>query len=217
MLNVVHCPACSLKLNVPEELLRKRVMCPTCGKTFDADSWLEEPDELITPSPGSPERPTEKYQGSPHQEPAAVSGSPREPHDGAAPPHPPMHGGAAAAAGRMPFGPSPWVGPFHPRPAKVEAIGIMMLVGGIIALSVGAGERAIHIFPLWPYSIILGIMAIVRGIRLLRREGFVQSSPKTIAIMQIVNIINLDVPNLIMGIIALSFLNDPVVRKYFRN
>src|SRR5205085_1390136 len=148
MLNVVHCPACTLKLNVPEDLLRKRVMCPTCGKTFEADSWIAEPDEVATSSPGETQRPTENYKGDPHQEPAAYQGAPRQlPHDGAAPPHD-RSGGAAAAAGPIAGMPPPWVGVFQPRPAKVEAIGIMMLVGGILALSISAGTAGFfHRFP----------------------------------------------------------------------
>jgi len=115
-----------------------------------------------------------------------------------------------------------WEGPIHIRPTKVEAIGVMMLVGGIIALLFGIGGMRLHgLFhtSFWPpaiYSLILGVMAIVRGSRLLGRFGHLQPSPKVIAVMQIVNIINGDVPNLVMGIVSLSFLKDPGVRRYFR-
>ena len=42
------------------------------------------------------------------------------------------------------------------------------------------------------------------------------ASAKTIAIMQIVNIINCDMVNLTLGIITLVFLNDPEVRDHLR-
>jgi hypothetical protein len=96
----------------------------------------------------------------------------------------------------------------------------MMLVGGIIALAAGVGNLRFHFLGFfWPpavYSLVLGVMAIVRASRLLGRFGHLQPSPKVIAVMQIVNIINGDVPNLVMGIVSLSFLKDPGVRRYFR-
>jgi hypothetical protein len=83
------------------------------------------------------------------------------------------------------------------------------------------GGWKFHIFRgFWPpglFSILLGVMAIIRGSRLMGRFGHLQPSPRIIAIMQIINIVNGDVPNLIMGIITLSFLKDPAVRRYFRS
>ena len=43
------------------------------------------------------------------------------------------------------------------------------------------------------------------------------ASAKTIAIMQIVNIINCDMVTLTLGIITLVFLNDPEVRDHLRS
>jgi predicted Zn finger-like uncharacterized protein len=36
MATIVDCPSCNRKLRVPEELLGKKVKCPTCSGTFDA-------------------------------------------------------------------------------------------------------------------------------------------------------------------------------------
>src|SRR6202521_262788 len=36
MSEVVNCPKCERKLRVPEELLGKKVKCPTCSETFTA-------------------------------------------------------------------------------------------------------------------------------------------------------------------------------------
>src|SRR5215831_3294112 len=36
MSTVVDCPSCNRKLRVPDELLGKKVKCPTCSGTFDA-------------------------------------------------------------------------------------------------------------------------------------------------------------------------------------
>ena len=107
------------------------------------------------------------------------------------------------------------------KPGKVQAISIMMLVGGIYALihAVGAVAATTFFCCLWPgvyYAIVMGIMAIVRASPLLGENAHLQPSPKNIAIMQIANIVNLDVVNCVMGIITLVFLNEPEVRRYFR-
>jgi len=54
MATIVDCPSCSRKLRVPEELLGKKVKCPTCSGTFDA---VAAPDLGGTPMPSSPVRP----------------------------------------------------------------------------------------------------------------------------------------------------------------
>jgi hypothetical protein len=94
----------------------------------------------------------------------------------------------------------------------------MMIVGGLVALSIFIGSLRFHFFHWYPapvYSLVLGIMAIIRGSRLLSSHGDFQRSPRAIAIMQIINIINADIPNFVMGIISLSFLKDPGVQRYF--
>jgi hypothetical protein len=122
-----------------------------------------------------------------------------------------------------PYGAPTQQGAQPPVPGKVQAIAIMTLVGGIIAsltglgLLIGLGLTCIGL--LWPgtyYSIVLGIMAIIKGSKLLGRNAAMEPPPKTIAIMQIINIVNCDVPNCVMGIITLVFLGDPDVKAYFR-
>jgi predicted Zn finger-like uncharacterized protein len=46
MPEIIGCPECSRKLRVPDDLLGKRVKCPTCGLTFTA--------ELPGPPPAPP-------------------------------------------------------------------------------------------------------------------------------------------------------------------
>ena len=105
-------------------------------------------------------------------------------------------------------------------PGKIQAISIMTLVGGILAIltcfGIGLGTAGFWI-P-WIYSLILGIMATIKGSQMLgSNPAPAFASAKTIAIMQIVNIINCDIPNLTMGIINLVFLNDPEVKEYLRS
>jgi hypothetical protein len=117
------------------------------------------------------------------------------------------------------------------KPGKVLAIAIMVLVGGILAcLNSGGvllyfGIQAVFtmgfglvccIYPPPYYGIVLGIMAIMKGTQLIGEKGHLQPPPKAIAIMMIVNIINFDVPNLVMGILVLVFLSDPEVESYYK-
>jgi len=105
-------------------------------------------------------------------------------------------------------------------PGKMQAISIMTLVGGILAIltcfGIGLGTAGFWI-P-WIYSLILGIMATIKGSQMLgSNPAPAFASARTIAIMQIVNIINCDIPNLTMGIINLVFLSDPEVKEYLRS
>jgi hypothetical protein len=105
-------------------------------------------------------------------------------------------------------------------PGKVQAIGIMTLVGGILALLTcfGIALGTMFIYIPWIYSLILGIMAIMKGSQMLgSNPAPAFASARTIAIMQIVNIINCDVINLTLGIITLVFLNDPEVKDWLRS
>jgi hypothetical protein len=114
----------------------------------------------------------------------------------------------------------------------VQAIAIMTLVGGILAIlgslcwfayvglmsivSMGFGL----VCCLWPgpyYGLVVGIMAAIRGANLIGKDGHRAGAPRGIAIMQIINIINFDVPNFVMGVLTLAFLNDREVQSYFRD
>jgi hypothetical protein len=104
------------------------------------------------------------------------------------------------------------------KPGKVQAIAIMILVGGILATISGVVIIPSTLF-LWPggyYSLVMGIMAIIKGAKLIGQNGHWEAPPKAIAIMQIINIINCDIPNTVMGILTLVFLGEPQVRAYYQ-
>lgn len=105
------------------------------------------------------------------------------------------------------------------KPGKVQAIAIMMLVGGILATISGLLIALTTLIIFWPfcvYGVVFGILTIIKGTKLLGANAHLEPPPKGTAIMQIINIINCDFPNLVMGIIALVFLNDPEVRGYYQ-
>ena len=104
------------------------------------------------------------------------------------------------------------------KPGQVQGVGIMMLVGGIIGLlnmliiPLATGG----ICCLWPgvyYEIVIGILLLIRGINMMNQDD--QGPPRTLAILQIICIVNGDVINCVLGIVALVMLNDPKVQHYY--
>ena len=129
------------------------------------------------------------------------------------PPNPPTIPPAAPVAAVTP-------GSQQIKPGKIQAISVMTLVGGIIAIltCMVIGLSTMGLWITWIYSLILGIMATIKGSQMMgSNPAPAFASAKTIAIMQIVNIINCDMPNLVMGIINLVFLKDPEVRGYLHS
>ena len=103
------------------------------------------------------------------------------------------------------------------RPGQIQAVGIMMLVGGIVGILVFLTWASTCFGLLWPgvyFELVVGIMAIVRGASMLNQDD--QPPPRGLAIMQIVCIINLDMINCVLGIVSLVMLNDPQVQDYYR-
>jgi predicted Zn finger-like uncharacterized protein len=188
MSTIIPCPSCSRSLRVPSGLSGQTVRCPTCGTTFV------------------------------HTEPEAPPSSEREPLRDRDYDEEEIDELSSRRRGTE-------------KPGKVMAIALMMLIGGIWATLHGvlflayAGLGGLLTFGfgwvccLWPgpyYSLVMGILAIIKGSALLGERGHLQAPPTSIAVMQIVNIVNGDVPNCVMGIIALVFLNEPETRRYYR-
>jgi ribosomal protein S27E len=189
MTTIINCPSCDRGLQLPESLAGQPVQCPTCGHTFTASADGHGASAPVY-RPDDVELP-------PSSRPAA----------------PPSH--------EEDLDEPPSRARRREKPAKVQAISIMMMIGGIYALvhALGATIGSGFVCCVWPgvyYAIVMGIMAIVAASPLLGENAHLQAAPRGIAIMQIINIINLDVVNCAMGIISLVFLNEPEVRRYFR-
>lgn len=212
MSTVAECPSCARKLRVPEDLLGRKVQCPSCGTQFMATSPdsapAKVPDDAPAPVPEDDDEPRSKErQLSPQGDDEQRPGTRREPVEEEYEDEPRRRRRRS------------WE-----KPGKVQAIAIMMLVGGILATITSlswlvTGLATAGLCCLWPggyYSLVLGIMAIVRASSLLGKNADLQTPPKGIAIMQIINIVNADVPNCVMGILTLVFINDPEVSDYFR-
>jgi hypothetical protein len=203
----VSCPDCQRPLRVPESLLGQMVKCPSCGRTFAAPDSL---DDAPSPRRPQPER-------EPEPEPL-----PRRRYDDR---------DDYRERGRRPADDyrDDYEEDYDPgrrgseRPGKVQAIAIMTLVGGILAVLLGLWLLMIGaftcVFLFWPgtyYSLVVGILAIIKGSQLLGAEARRQAPPQAIAIMQIVNVVNGDLANCVMGILTLDFLSDRSVSRYIR-
>lgn len=105
------------------------------------------------------------------------------------------------------------------KPGQVQAVGIMMLVGGIIGLLMmltylPASMCFILAWPGFYFEIVVGILLIIRGVNMMNQDD--QGPPRTLAILQIICIANLDVINCVLGIVSIIMLNDPKVEDYYR-
>ena len=103
------------------------------------------------------------------------------------------------------------------KPGQIQAVAIMMLVGGILGVLTFLGWAATCFGLVWPgvyFELVVAILLIVRGSNMLNRDD--QGPPRTLAILQIICIVNLDVINCVLGIVSLVMLNDPQVQAYYR-
>jgi uncharacterized membrane protein YidH (DUF202 family)/DNA-directed RNA polymerase subunit RPC12/RpoP len=106
------------------------------------------------------------------------------------------------------------------RPSQVQTLAIFLLIGGIGAcvLALLESVTSAGYCCLWPgtyYGLVYGIMAIIRGSQMMGRHESRQS-PRTMFIMAIVCIVNLDILNLVFGILGMSMLNSPELQRYYR-
>jgi predicted Zn finger-like uncharacterized protein len=208
----ITCPDCQRTLRVPESLLGQAVKCPSCAHVFTAPNHAEDeaprfptpPSERLSSRPAPP--PEDDYD----DEPRPSRRPRRDDYDDDAP--------------RRRRGTE--------KPGKVLAIAIMILIGGILATLyaviwflyigiIGATSMGIGLVCcFWPgpyYALVLGIMGIIKGPRLLGEKAHQEAAPRGLGIMMIINIVNFDVYNLVLGIIVLVFLADEEVKDYFHN
>ena len=101
-------------------------------------------------------------------------------------------------------------------PGKVQAIAIMQLVCGIqtILVAVGIAIGTLFLYLPWVFALVLGIMAIVRGSKLMGSGAYGAGNSKAIPIMFIINILNCDAIGLVVGIVCLVFQAEPEVADY---
>jgi predicted Zn finger-like uncharacterized protein len=211
MTHLIECPECSTKLQVPEELLGKHVQCPECKHTFTAELPEGPPSEAPSQK-HDPERETKK----PGTALARVTRRRRDDEDDDDDDEDEDEDEDDENYRRR-----------RSRrdevPGKVTGIAIMALIGGIMATLLGViylltfGASTCGVGCLWPgfyYSVVAGIMAIIKGSTMLGNDVRSVQPPTGIAIMLIINIINADVLSVTLGILMLVFCSDEEVTAY---
>jgi DNA-directed RNA polymerase subunit RPC12/RpoP len=196
------CPTCRATLNAPLNSAERQVSCPKCKRA------------LIVPKPPSPKPAPVAATGvlladdeigfSPNIEPPDVRGSPAIAESVNSP---------SATAHKPGYEETP-------RPGKVLTIGILLIVAGGVAILGFLGNLIlVPIFALvWPgtyYALVTGILAIIKGCRLVAGNARAARSSTVMSVLMIVNIINCNVVCLVLGIICLVFSSDSEVKRYF--
>jgi hypothetical protein len=204
----ITCPECGKDLQVPDNLLGKRVQCPECKHSFVASRL--DVDDGNAVSVGSKESELDK--------PGESSGTPKkmarrdddedDDDDRDRDDDDDIDVRKSKRRERS-----------DRKPDKVNTAGVLCLVGGILAILVflGVAGGSGGICCLWPgtyYSLVVGIMAIVRGSGLMGSSAHQYPLPTGIAIMMIINIINFDIVNLVLGIVVLNMCGDEEVKEY---
>ena len=203
MSHLITCPECKKQLQVLDDLVGKMVQCPECRHTFtaaapDADDNDAETTAAEPVASKEPEWERRSNSSEPSEKKKRSDDDSDEDDVNTQ-----MHRGRR----------------YDQKPGKVTGLGVMALVGGIFAilLALGYVGGTVGFCCLWPgtyYSLIMGIMAIVRGSGLLGANASQQTLPTGIAVMMIINIINGDVVNCVLGIIMLVFCGDEEVKEY---
>jgi DNA-directed RNA polymerase subunit M/transcription elongation factor TFIIS len=192
MSHLIACPECGQSLQVPGELIGTAVQCPKCRHAFTAAAPAESAHPKVVEATPVKPLPDEG-------EAREVKRRAREEDDD-----------------------EPRVASIkQDKPGHVTAMGIMALIGGIgaimIALAWGAGTMGTCC--LWPgtyYSLIIGILAVVRGSALLGVRAYEEPLPRTLAILMIINVINTDAVSFVLGIIMLTFCGEKEVIDYLK-
>jgi DNA-directed RNA polymerase subunit M/transcription elongation factor TFIIS len=192
MTHMIACPECGQTLQAPSELLGTAVQCPKCQHAFTAAAPAENKKQSAAPvaprdAPKEDEAMEEKRRVRDDDANLRELRSIKR----------------------------------DQKPGHVTGLGIMALIGGICAMlwAIGAGGLSAGACCVWPgtyYSLVIGIIAIVRGSALLGDNAHDQPLPKTLAILMIINIINGDITNFVLGIIMLTFCGEKEVIAYFK-
>lgn len=110
----------------------------------------------------------------------------------------------------------------NPKPGKVQAMEVMLLVNGVlniilgISLITGAFSSFLGVLCL-PLSIlpaVLGVFEVIYGYRMISQKPVKSKDLKVIAICEIVSILYGNVISMVVGILNLAFLDENQVKQY---
>jgi hypothetical protein len=210
----VICPHCEARVGMPDDSGGKAESCPRCGKLFTV------PMPRVQPQPRREEPPPPPRRSRPWDE-EEVDDRPRRSRDDDRADDRSLRRRDDHDDDR----PRRSVRSDGTPPGKVQAVAAFTLIGGIVATlgsllyAVIAGLSSLGLCCLWPgwiYALVVGILGIVKGAALLGQNARSQPAPKTIGILMIINVVNLDLLTCVMGVLIVVFVSDPEVQDYYR-
>lgn len=202
---VAPCPGCQVRLSVEPKDVGQEVECPYCKTLFTAKRVQPKPSSVGTGSrrPKDEDRPSQRRSRRDEEEERPSRRRDR----------------------RWDTDDEDDRDDYEPRrrnqkPSEVSAVAGMLLGGGIYALVQAAALvlGSTLICCAWPgtyYALVVGIMMIVRGANMLNNRDE-SGPPRTLLILQIIMIVNFDIPNLVMGIVGLTLLGNDKVKDYYQ-
>lgn len=202
---VITCPTCGTKLEVDADQVGRSVQCGSCQQVFeantDAGAGRSRNSRFGRDEDEDDDRPSRRRKSKYRRE--------YDDEDD----RPSRRGRRRDDDDEDDYRPS------RRKPSQIQSIGVMLLIGGIMAVltSLGLGVGSTGLCCLWPgtyYELVYGILAIVRGSQMMGAND-PADPPRGTLIMAIITIVNLDVLNLILGIVGLSMLNAPEVADYY--
>lgn len=223
---IVFCPGCKTRLTMGDDRAGDTLECPQCDATITIPALMPPPPPPLPTAPPT----VYTWPTAPAPDPDAAEEEPRAPRsrrrrdeDGDGDDDKPWARGSRRR--RDDEDDEDEDEPprrFHRRrgkSGKVSAIGGMLLGGGACALvnSLLWVLGSMLGCCLWPgiwFGVVWGILAIVRGATLLG-DGR-QQNPHSLLVMQILQIVNLDVINLVLGILGLTFNSEREVKDSYR-
>jgi uncharacterized membrane protein YccF (DUF307 family) len=116
--------------------------------------------------------------------------------------------------------------PSPSQPPKLQTIGILMLISGVLNVMAGLGIVTgfalsvvlICCIPLAALPLALGVFEVIYGLRLVGsgQEPVSRDTLQTVAILEIASILGSNIVSFIAGIINLVLLSDTEVVAYFK-
>lgn len=104
-------------------------------------------------------------------------------------------------------------------PGNLKTIGVLQLIGGIYAIMHCLGLVLGTCFcAFWPgvwLGFVWAILAIIRGAAMMNGTDRSPTPPTVLLTLQILLIMNCDIMNMILGIVALSMANNEDVQNYY--
>ena len=192
---VQPCPGCQARIAVARDDLGTTVECPYCVTRFVAESAGS-----IPPLPRTPRR----------ERPSSRRSQRRDETDDE------FEEDTRRSRRRDSTRPD--------RPPNVATVGVMLLVGGIVAICWTVGTMFVTaamtcgLCCLWPgfyLAPVWGVLAIIRGSSMVGGDDIRPTPPTVLHVLQIMLILNLDVVNLVLGIVGLVSTNSEETQDYY--